>query len=96
MRTLISDFSNNLAVYVNIGVIVLAIVVAILVIRFIKVEQKGYKLLFVLYTLFWIPLMLLRQYTGVMEKAIDSNLTLLWLPMAAYGFIGIFTRVFAD
>jgi hypothetical protein len=40
--------------------------------------------------------MLLRQYTGVMEKAIDSNLTLLWLPMAAYGFIGIFTRVFAD
>ncbi|MDR0674896.1 MAG: MFS transporter, partial [Mycoplasmataceae bacterium] len=87
---------SYLPVYINIIVIVLAVVTAILVIRFIKIEQKGYKLLFICYTLFWIPLMLLRQYTGVMEKAIDSKVTLLWLPMAAYGFIGIFTRIFAD
>ncbi|MDR1991707.1 MAG: MFS transporter [Mycoplasmataceae bacterium] len=40
--------------------------------------------------------MLLRQYTGVMETAIDANLVFLWLPMAAYGFIGIFARIFAD
>ncbi|MDR2369377.1 MAG: MFS transporter, partial [Mycoplasmataceae bacterium] len=85
-----------LPIYLNIAVIIIAITVAILVIRLIKIEQKGYKLLFVCYTLFWIPLMLLRQYTGVMEKAIDQRLILLWLPMAAYGFIGIFARIFAD
>jgi hypothetical protein len=68
---------SYLPVYINIIVIVLAVVTAILVIRFIKIEQKGYKLLFICYTLFWIPLMLLRQYTGVMEKAIDSKVTLL-------------------
>ncbi|MDR0739807.1 MAG: MFS transporter [Mycoplasmataceae bacterium] len=85
-----------LPIYINVAIIVLAIIIAIVVIRFIKINQKGYKLLFVCYTLFWIPLMLLRQYTGVMEKAIDSKMILLWLPLASYGFIGIFARLFAD
>lgn len=93
--------SQEIAILINCLVIVLSIITAILVIRFVKIEQSGYKLLFITYTLFWIPLMLCRQYTGVMANAI-TNETLkdndwqLWLPMAAYGFIGIFARLFAD
>jgi hypothetical protein len=59
------------------GVIAVAIIMTILVIRFIKVDQKGYKLLFVLYVLFWIPLMLQRQYTGVMQNNIPAGGSLL-------------------
>jgi hypothetical protein len=41
-----------LPIYINVIVLVIAITIAIIVIKFVKIEQKGYKLLFILYTLF--------------------------------------------
>lgn len=60
----------------------------------INLGGKGYKLLFITYTLFWIPLMLLRDNTGSMQKGIDDAIT--WLPLMAYGLVGIFARPIAD
>lgn len=87
---------QSVSIGVNISIFLLIVLLSYLLIRKLNFEQKGYKSLFVLYILFWIPLMLLRAVTGTMEsKGLNDNLYL-WLPMAAYGFIGIFARIFAD
>lgn len=95
---MILELSQNqiISLSINLAVFVLAIIISLIVIKFIKVQNKGYKLLFIFYTVFWIPLMLLRNYTGPMHSAMDISGTLLFLPMAAYGFIGIFARPLND
>jgi hypothetical protein len=53
MQTLVGATNGYLiSIFVNLGVFLISIGIAIIVIRSIKIEQKGYKLLFVLYILF--------------------------------------------
>jgi len=61
----------------------------------IKLPGKGYKVLFLLYTIFWIPLMLLRENTATMQTGI-GEMAILWIPLSAYGFVGIFVRPLAN
>lgn len=91
-----SGLNNDqiISVIINTAVFVIALIFSMILIWKIKLPQKGYKLLFIFYTIFWIPLMLLRAYTGSMEKSLAS--AMIWLPLAAYGFIGIFARIFGD
>lgn len=86
--------SSDIQITVSCLIFLLVFVSSIILLFKLKFEQSGYKLLFILYTVFWIPLMLLRQYTGEFQKGLDK--TILWLPLAAYGFVGIFARIFAD
>lgn len=85
-----------LSICINIAIFLAVILFSYLLIRKLNFEQKGYKSLFVLYTIFWIPLMLLRAVTGTMESNGLDDTTYLWIPLAAYGFVGIFARIFAD
>ena len=85
-----------LSICINIAIFLAVILFSYLLIRKLNFEQKGYKSLFVLYTIFWIPLMLLRAVTGTMESNGLGDTTYLWIPLAAYGFVGIFARIFAD
>ncbi len=62
----------------------------------LKLEQKGFKSLFIFYTIFWMPLMLLRPYANPMDSAISSEINMLTLVLSVYGIIGIFIRPFAD
>lgn len=75
---------------VNVGIFLLVILFSYILIRKLNFEQKGYKSLFILYTIFWIPLMLLRAVTGTFESSALQDNVWLWLPLASYGFIGIF------
>jgi hypothetical protein len=54
MQTLVGAANYNYltSIFVNLGVFLVAVAIAIIVVRAIKIEQKGYKLLFVLYILF--------------------------------------------
>lgn len=79
---------------VNTTILIVILIASFIFLWKIRFEQKGYKMLFVFYVIFWIPLMLLRPYRGVMQKALDIDLV--WLAMGMYGFIGIFIRLFAD
>ncbi|MDE5949851.1 MAG: hypothetical protein K2G54_03165 [Malacoplasma sp.] len=60
----------------------------------LKNVGKGYKIFFVSYILFWIPLKMLREYTSVIQNQIDPSIV--WLPLMSYGLIGIFIRPFVD
>ena len=60
----------------------------------LKLAGNGYKLLFVMYTIFWIPLMLLRENTGTFQGAINADWR--WIALGAYGAIGIIVRPIAD
>lgn len=60
----------------------------------LKNVSKGYKIFFISYIVFWIPLKLLRDYTSVMQNQIDK--TIVWLPLMIYGLVGIFIRPLAD
>lgn len=60
----------------------------------LKNVSKGYKIFFVSYILFWIPLKMLREYTSVVQNKIDADIV--WLPLMVYGLIGVFIRCFVD
>ncbi len=62
----------------------------------IKLDEKGYKYLFWMYTLYWIPTMLVRDYRGTMQSAIDNTAILVTIVTMIYGLVGIFIRIFAD
>lgn len=83
-----------ISIAVNSSIFVILIILSIILVNRIKLENKGYKYLFWLYTLFWIPIMLVRPYRGTMQNAIDPQLTTLII--ALYGLVGIFIRLFAD
>ena len=81
---------------VNLAILLISIGISLLIFKLIKIEDKGYKLLFVFYTLFWIPNMLCRGYTGLMHTGMGASASMLWLPMMVYGLIGIFSRPLND
>ncbi len=84
--------------YVNIGVLCFGLILCALLLWKIKFADKGYKLLFFTYLLFWVPLMLTRDNTGNIERAIEPGKTnyYVWIPLMSYGLIGIFARTFGD
>ena len=86
--------SQILSIIINISIFLLITIGSIIFIQKIKLDNKGYKYLFIVYTFFWIPIMLLRPYRATMQKAIDVEFV--WIVTAIYGFIGIFARIFAD
>lgn len=90
------ELAQWISLGVNIIILILSIGISLLVFKLIKIEDSGYKMLFVFYTLFWIPNMLCRNYTGVMHSAYGGAASLLWLPMMVYGLIGIFARPLYD
>lgn len=92
------SLSHNqiVSISVNLAIFVAIILGSIIFLWKIKLDgNNGYKYLFVFYTVFWIPIMLVRSYRGTMQTAINET-EFLWIVLAAYGFVGIFARVFAD
>ena len=91
------DLSHNqiVSIAVNLSIFVVILVASVILISKLKLQDKGYKYLFVLYTIFWIPIMLVRPYRGTMQNAIGDT-EFVWIVTAAYGFVGIFMRIFAD
>lgn len=83
-----------LSLIINISIFVIFLIISIIFISFIKIEQKGYKFLFITYLIFWIPLMMTREYSGKIQNQISSDFT--WLVLSSYGFVGIFVRPLAD
>lgn len=86
--------SSIISIIVNLVIFFIFLVVSFVLINKIKLDQKGYKYLFWLYTIFWIPIMLVRPYRGTMQNVIDPNF--FTIVIAIYGAIGIFIRIFAD
>lgn len=83
-----------LSLIINVSIFSVFLIISIVFISFMKIEQKGYKFLFVTYLIFWIPLMMTREYSGKIQNQINSSFT--WLVLSAYGFVGIFIRPLAD
>lgn len=81
-------------VLINLAIFIIILVGSLIFLKKLNFKNKGYKKLFILYTLFWIPPMLLRPYAGTIQNIFDTNY--LWIALAAYGFVGIFVRPFAD
>lgn len=86
--------SEIITISVNSGIFLILSIASLFLVNKLKLEQKGYKYLFWLYTIFWVPIMLVRPYRGTMQTALDANF--LAIVLAAYGLVGIFIRVFAD
>lgn len=88
------------SVIVNLSVLLVSLVVSGLLIWKIKFDDKNYKLLFILYALYWVAPMLLREYTSQMHTAMaNAGLTsasLMWLPVVVYGIIGLFWKPLND
>lgn len=94
------DTSQIIAICVNIGVLVVSILVSFLLLWKIKFDDKNYRLLFIIYTLYWIAPMLLREYTSQMHVAMtgvgETVSSLMWVPVAVYGMIGLFWKPLND
>ncbi len=86
--------SSIISIIVNFLIFFIFLIVSFILINKIKLDKNGYKYLFWLYTIFWIPIMLVRPYRGTIQNAIDSNF--FTIVIAVYGAIGIFIRIFAD
>ena len=89
-------FNTNakISLTINFSIFILVIIGSCILLWKIKLVGKGYKYLFVLYTLFWIPLMLLRENSGTLQNNIDNSVS--WIALGAYGAIGIIIRPLAD
>lgn len=81
-------------VLINLAIFIVLIIGSWIYLKRLKFNNKGYKLLFIVYTLFWIAPMLLRSYAGTLQNIIDVDYT--WIVLASYGLVGIVGRVFAD
>ena len=89
-------FSDNvkISLIINFSIFGVVVIGSWIMLWKIKLVGKGYKLLFVMYTIFWIPLMLLRENTGTMQNAIDKSVS--WIVLGAYGAVGLIMRPLAD
>ncbi|BAC43913.1 transporter [Malacoplasma penetrans] len=85
---------NTLEIIINLIIFVIVFSMSLFFIFRLKNVTKGYKIFFVSYVLFWIPLKMLREYTSVVQNNIDSSIV--WLPLMVYGLIGVFIRPFVD
>lgn len=100
------DSNQIIALIVNFSVLLVSLGVSIFLIFKIKFDDKNYRLLFVIYTLYWIAPMLLREYTSQMHTAMVGVTTpqdgvswmadLMWVPITVYGIIGLFWKPLND
>lgn len=101
---MINGLDNNqiIALIVNFSVLLVSLGVSIFLIFKIKFDDKNYRLLFIIYTLYWIAPMLLREYTSQMQNAmkqlgdVSANGVFWWLPVTIYGIIGLFWKPLND
>ncbi len=96
------DTNQLIAICLNLSVLLVSLVVSGILIFKIKFDDKNYKLLFIIYTLYWIAPMLLREYTSQMHMAMEGTTQgtwlngLLWVPVTVYGIIGLFWKPLND
>lgn len=94
------DQTQLIGVCVNCGVLLASLIISAILIFKIKFDDKNYRLLFIIYTLYWIAPMLLREYTSKMHTAmvgVGTTVTsLMWLPVVVYGIIGLFWKPLND
>ena len=95
--------SNWVPIIVNLLILLVTLSGTLFLITKVKFEDGNYKLLFILYLMYWIAPMMLRQYTGkihgdLIKAGYDSKdlLDLLWVPTFVYGITGIFWKPLAD
>ncbi|MDC4163023.1 MFS transporter [Mycoplasma bradburyae] len=81
---------------INLSLFLICLIVSAIFFWKIKFENKGYKKLFIFYTIFWIPIFLVRSYRGSLHNDLMLDRGLLYLPLSLYGFVGIFTRPLFD
>lgn len=81
-------------IIVNILILLITAIITIVVIIKLKINSKGYKLFFIAYIIFWIPIMLTRPYRGSVQDLINIDYRV-WV-VAIYGAIGIIVRPLAD
>lgn len=101
---MINGLDNNqiIALIVNFSILVISLGVSIFLIFKIKFDDKNYRLLFIIYTLYWIAPMLLREYTSKMHTAMTGLeghewlSSLMWVPVTVYGIIGLFWKPLND
>lgn len=86
--------NNLLEIIINSVIFIVVFSCSLLFVFKLKNVTKGYKIFFISYVVFWIPLKLLRDYTSIIQNQIDS--TIVWLPLVMYGLVGIFIRPLAD
>ncbi|WP_052663484.1 MFS transporter [[Mycoplasma] testudinis] len=87
---------NITSIIVNLVIFIVVLIGAIILFWRLKITSKGYKLLFVFYTFFWFPLMLVRSYRGTLNNDLEVSPLLLFIPLSVYGFVGIFVRPLFD
>lgn len=85
-----------ISIAVNAGIFLVLTIASFILVSKIKLDEKGYKYLFWMYTMYWVPTMLVRPYRGTMQQAIDGTLLLVTIVTMVYGLVGIFVRIFAD
>ncbi len=96
------DTNQIIAVGVNLSILVVSLVVSGVLIFKIKFDDKNYRLLFIIYTLYWVAPMLLREYTSKMHTAMSGLpgqewlSSLMWVPVTVYGIIGLFWKPLND
>lgn len=86
--------NNLLEIIINSVIFLVVFSCSLLFVFKLKNVTKGYKIFFISYVVFWIPLKLLRDYTSIIQNQIDS--TIVWLPLVMYGLVGIFIRPITD
>lgn len=115
MDYVLQTFSNNvnlnhneiISIIVNISIFILILIGCITMFFIFKKQDKGYKLLFIFYLIFWIPIFLGRDFRSKMNTAIYDDMslnagvnmidsTVTTMVMIGYGLVGIFARIFAD
>lgn len=87
---------NWILLTINFSIFICVLIGSIILLWKLKLETKGYKLLFIFYTLFWFPLMLVRSYRGTLNNDLEIDKSLLWVPLTVYGLIGIIARPIFD
>ncbi|EGZ31381.1 MFS transporter [Malacoplasma iowae] len=86
--------NNLLEITINSIIFVIVFSCSLLFVFKLKNVTKGYKIFFISYVVFWIPLKLLRDYTSIIQNEINPHIV--WLPLVMYGLVGIFIRPIAD
>lgn len=99
--------NNKISIIVNSTIFIIIAIISLISLYRMKNYSKGYKILFIFYLIFWIPIFLGRDFRSKMNTAIDNSLsleqgqlfidtTITTFVMIGYGLVGIFARVFAD
>lgn len=85
-----------IAISVNLAIFVCVVIGATCFLFRLKLDVPGFRILFVFYTLFWIPLMLVRPYRAAMHLDVGGESQTQWIPLVAYGLVGILLRPLFD